>query len=64
MLPKLGLFDNYETMDIHALQYKQRKQHLREFNKKAKMVLSQKERDYLYGSLKEYQAYRQVHAAL
>ena len=47
-------------MDSHTLHYKQRKRHLKEFNQRAQMVLTQRERSLLYGSLKEYQAYRQV----
>ncbi len=47
-------------MEVHERQYKQRKGLLREFHRKAKAALSPKERSYLYGSLKEYQAYRQV----
>ena len=47
-------------MDPRTLHHKQRKRHLKEFEQKAKTILSQKERNYLYGSLKEYQAYRQV----
>ena len=47
-------------MDPHTLHHKQRKRQLKEFEQKAKSLLNHKERNYLYGSLKEYQAYRQV----
>ena len=47
-------------MEAHERQYQHRKRLLRELNRKAKLLLSRKEVNYLYGSLKEYQAYRQV----
>ena len=47
-------------MDPRTLHHKQRKRQLKDFEQKAKTMLSHKERNYLYGSLKEYQAYRQV----
>ena len=52
-----------KEMERHEMQYKQRKKHLREFNQKLKKVLTGKERSYVFGSLQEYQAKRQVHSS-
>ncbi len=48
------------AVDPSRLRYQQRKLHLKELHRRAKNLLSHRERDSLYASLKEYQAYRQV----
>ena len=52
---------NMMAVDPSRLRYQQRKLHLKELHRRAKSLLSHRERDSLYASLKEYQAYRQVY---
>lgn len=49
------------AVDPRYYHYQQRKRHLKDFEHKAKMVLNDKDRKYLYSILKDYQTHRRVY---